>query len=232
MIDSGRDTAVSGVAAEGSASALLPLPLLLLREGQDHHYQQQELEVLLAQMDQAVQEQHHWNVSAPTLQGMDTCPVQFVHAIQICCSLHCTGSIHVIQNFGKNRSPREIAGLQTRQHGLSKACFTGSVSDVINYLPRNRLSNSQSSHQPKDQKIKMKLDILWSASNSEATHGPPRPGKRRKFFVRMATCTRCSSFCCAWLCMDHKETEMHCLKTAEGCLSCDCPEDTFDSGTR
>ena len=28
--------------------------------------------------------------------------------------------------------------------------------------------------------------------------------------------------------MDHKATEQHCLKAANGCLSCDCPADMFD----
>ena len=30
------------------------------------------------------------------------------------------------------------------------------------------------------------------------------------------------------LAMDHKATEQHCLKAANGCLSCDCPMEEFD----
>ena len=34
------------------------------------------------------------------------------------------------------------------------------------------------------------------------------------------------------LALDHEETERHCLKAANGCLSCDCPEDEFASWSR
>jgi len=34
------------------------------------------------------------------------------------------------------------------------------------------------------------------------------------------------------LALDHEATEQHCLKAANGCLSCDCPEQEFASWTR
>jgi hypothetical protein len=35
-----------------------------------------------------------------------------------------------------------------------------------------------------------------------------------------------------FLAMDHEATEQHCLKAANGCLSCDCPEHEFSDWTR
>ena len=34
------------------------------------------------------------------------------------------------------------------------------------------------------------------------------------------------------LALDHEETELHCLKAANGCLSCECPENEFASWSR
>ena len=35
-----------------------------------------------------------------------------------------------------------------------------------------------------------------------------------------------------YLALDHKATELHCLKAANGCLSCDCAYQEFASWTR
>ena len=34
------------------------------------------------------------------------------------------------------------------------------------------------------------------------------------------------------LALDHEETELNCLNAVSGCLSCDCPENEFDSWSR
>ena len=34
------------------------------------------------------------------------------------------------------------------------------------------------------------------------------------------------------LALDHEEAELHCLKAANGCLSCDCSENEFTSWSR